>query len=95
MMERNGVVPPGLLRPAIAESWRRCLANGMNPHKPPKPDRLTSRELDHQRERHATARALANHEMQALHRQLGVSSFVLAFAGPDGTLLDSIVAETL
>jgi transcriptional regulator of acetoin/glycerol metabolism len=33
--------------------------------------------------------------MQALHQQLGASHFVLAFASPDGVLLDALMAESL
>jgi transcriptional regulator of acetoin/glycerol metabolism len=94
-MERNGIIPPGLLRPAIAESWRRCLASGLDPRKPPKVDRLEAANLQQQRDLHAKVRNLAIPEMQALHRQLGVNSFVLAFAAPDGVLLDALMAETL
>jgi transcriptional regulator of acetoin/glycerol metabolism len=94
-MERNGVIPPGLLRPAIAESWRRCLANGLDPRRPPKPDRLEAGDLKRQRDLYAKVRNLALPEMESLHKQLGVNGFVLAFAGPDGVLLDALMAEAL
>jgi transcriptional regulator of acetoin/glycerol metabolism len=94
-MEREGVVPPGLLRPAIAESWRRCLANGLDPRRPHIPDRLPAPVLEQHRDRHATVRTLAIPEMQALFRQLGVNRYVLALAAPDGVLLDSLMAESL
>jgi transcriptional regulator of acetoin/glycerol metabolism len=94
-MERNGVIPPGLLRPAIAESWRRCLANGLDPRRPPKPERLEAIGLKQQRDLYAKVRNLAIPEMEALHKQLGVTGFVLAFAGPDGVLLDALMAEAL
>jgi len=95
LMERNGVIPPGLVRPAIAESWRRCLAGGLNPRRAPKPDILEDAALRHQRELFARTRNLAIPEMQALHRQLGAGTYVLAFAGPDGVLLDALMAESL
>jgi transcriptional regulator of acetoin/glycerol metabolism len=94
-MERNGVVPAGLLRPAIAESWRRCLANGLDPRKPPKPERMEDVALQRARDLHAKVRNLAIPEMQALHQQLGTSTYVLAFAGPDGVLLDSMMTAGL
>ncbi len=92
-MERNGVIIPGLLRPAIAESWRRCLGHGLDPRRPPKPDRLEAAALERQRDLYAQVRNLAFPEMQALHQQLGVNQFVLAFAGPDGVLLDALMAD--
>jgi transcriptional regulator of acetoin/glycerol metabolism len=93
MMESGGVIAPGLVRPAIAESWRRCLASGLDPRRPPRADRLTAPVLERHRGQHATVRGLAMAEMPALHRQLGNSAFVLAFAGPDGVLLDTLIAE--
>ena len=94
-MERNGVIPPGLLRPAIAESWRRCLANGLDPRHAPKPERLSAAALEKTRDLYATVRNLAIPEMRALHHQLGVNRSVLVFAAPDGVLLDSLMAESL
>jgi transcriptional regulator of acetoin/glycerol metabolism len=94
-MERNGVVPAGLLRPAIAESWRRCLASGLDPRKPPRPERMADGELQRQRDLYAKVRNLAIPEMQALLQQLGANTFVLAFAGPDGVLLDSMMSASL
>jgi transcriptional regulator of acetoin/glycerol metabolism len=95
LMERNGVIQAGLLRPAIAESWRRCLANGLNPRRAPKTDTLDEAALRRQRDQFAKVRNLAIPEMQALHQQLGAGRYVLAFAGPDGVLLDSLMAESL
>jgi transcriptional regulator of acetoin/glycerol metabolism len=94
-MERNGVVTPGMVRPVIAESWRRCLANGLDPRRPPKAERLAAPSLEQRRELYATVRNLAVTEMQALHRQLGAGKYVLAFAAPDGVLLDSLMAESV
>jgi transcriptional regulator of acetoin/glycerol metabolism len=94
-MERTGVIPAGLLRPAIAESWRRCIANGLDPRRPPKPDRMEASNLEKQRDLYAKVRNLALPEMQTLHQQLGASHFVLAFAGPNGVLLDALMTEQL
>jgi transcriptional regulator of acetoin/glycerol metabolism len=94
-LERSGIVPAGLLRPAITESWRRCVANGLDPRRAPAPDRLSEAELAAHRERHALVRQFALSEMPALHRELGANRFILAFAAPDGVLLDSLVAAPL
>ncbi|OYV62988.1 MAG: hypothetical protein B7Z72_14605 [Gemmatimonadetes bacterium 21-71-4] len=87
-METDHAVPAGLVAPAIAESWRRCLAAGLDPQRPPKIERLTSTSLEHRRRAHDDVRRLARSEMQALHQQLGAENFVLALAAPDGLLLD-------
>jgi len=78
---------------AIAEGWRRCLETGLDPCRTPRTDRILSPALDRHRTQYAPARQLALMEMQVLHRQLGVDAFVLAFAAPDGVLLDSLVSE--
>jgi transcriptional regulator of acetoin/glycerol metabolism len=93
MMEGDRMIPPGLVRLAIAESWRRCLETGLDPCRPPHADRFSGAELERHRARFAPVRELALTEMRALHRQLGVDAFVLAFAAPDGVLLDSLVSD--
>jgi transcriptional regulator of acetoin/glycerol metabolism len=93
IMEGDRMIPPGLVRLAIAESWRRCLETGLDPCRPPHADRLSGVALEQHRARFAPVRELALTEMRALHRQLGVNAFVLAFAAPDGVLLDSLVSD--
>jgi transcriptional regulator of acetoin/glycerol metabolism len=93
IMEGDRMIPPGLVRLAIAESWRRCLETGLDPCRPPHADRFSGAELERHRARFAPVRELALAEMRALHRQLGVDAFVLAFAAPDGVLLDSLVSD--
>ncbi len=92
-MESGGIVTPGLLRPAIAESWRRCLAKGLDPRRPPPADRLCATALERARAQHEAVRGLALAEMPGLHRQLGNNAYVLAFAAPDGVLLDTVIAD--
>jgi transcriptional regulator of acetoin/glycerol metabolism len=93
LMEEDRMIPPGLVRLAIAESWRRCLETGLDPCRPPHADRFSAPALEQHRARFAPVRELALAEMRALHRQLGVDAFVLAFAAPDGVLLDSLVSD--
>jgi transcriptional regulator of acetoin/glycerol metabolism len=93
MMEGDRFIPPGLVRLAIAESWRRCLETGLDPCRAPRADRIIAPALERHRAQYAPVRQLALAEMQALHRQLGVDAFVLAFAAPDGVLLDSLVSD--
>lgn len=94
-MQRDGAIPSKFLRPAIAASWQRCLASGLDPYRPASPDRLGEAALSRHRALYATVRNLAIPEMRALHRQLGVEAFVLAFAAPDGVLLESVMAESV
>jgi transcriptional regulator of acetoin/glycerol metabolism len=92
-MESGAIVTPGLVRPAIAESWRRCLAQGLDPRRPPQADRLTAAGLERARGQHEAVRGIALAEMPGLHRQLGNNAYILAFAAPDGVLLDTIIAD--
>ncbi|MCF3948047.1 sigma-54-dependent Fis family transcriptional regulator [Acidiphilium sp. AL] len=94
LMERDRAIPPGLVPAAIAESWRRCIAVGLDPRHPPKIARLSATALNRSRAAHETVYHLARAEMQALHRQLGAHSFVLAFAAPDGVLLDTLMVPS-
>ena len=93
LLELGRAIPAGLLAAPIAASWRRCLDAGLDPHHPPNVARIEQNALERHRAAHETARRLARAEMQALHRQLGRDSFVLAFADPDGVLIDSLVSE--
>jgi transcriptional regulator of acetoin/glycerol metabolism len=93
LMVENRIIPPGLVRLAIAESWRRCLDTGLNPERPPVLERVCGPELERQRTHYAPVRRLALAEMQSLHRQLGVDAFVIAFAAPDGLLLDTVMSD--
>ncbi len=93
IMEGDRIIPPGLVRLAIAESWRRCLETGLDPCRAPRADRILAPALERHRAQYAPVRELALAEMQSLHKQLGVDAFVLAFAAPDGVLLDTLVSE--
>lgn len=94
LLELGRAIPAGLLVAPIAASWRRCLEAGLEPNRPPEMERLNRDELERHRAAHETIRRLAHTEMQTLHQQLGRDTFVLAFAAPDGVLLDSIVSDS-
>jgi transcriptional regulator of acetoin/glycerol metabolism len=93
----NGLAIDGMarVRQARAALERSGVANGLDPRRAPAPDRLSEAELAAHRERHALVRQFALSEMPALHRELGANRFILAFAAPDGVLLDSLVAAPL
>ena len=89
LLEGRGVVAANLLSPEISASWQRCLDAGLDPAKPLPPERDDAA-LRAERERHEQVLRLAVAEMQGLHRQIAGSNFMIAFAAPDGTLLDTI-----
>ncbi|WP_201728122.1 sigma-54-dependent Fis family transcriptional regulator [Acidocella sp. C78] len=93
LLELGRAIPAGLLAAPIAASWRRCLDAGLEPHHPPPVERIERHMLERHRAAHETVRRLARAEMQTLQRQLGRDSFMLAFADPEGVLLDALASE--
>ncbi len=90
LLERTGVAQIDLLPPAISASWTRCLQAGLDPHRPMPLEQIDAAGLAMRRERADLTRNLALVEMQALYRQIAGSNFLIAFADPDGVLLDTI-----
>ena len=89
-MERNGAIIPDLVAPEISASWTRCLASGLDPQRPPPIEAIDEAQLKAARDRADLVRALALAEMQTLYHQIAGSNFLIAFASPDGVLLDTI-----
>lgn len=89
-MESHGTAEAGLVPDAIAASWLRCLEGGLDPQRPPALDRIDEAALKASREQGELVRSLALAEMQALYHQMAGSNFLIAFASPDGVLLDTI-----
>jgi transcriptional regulator of acetoin/glycerol metabolism len=89
-LERRGTAPADLLEPEIAASWTRCLQAGLDPGQPPPLTVVDEATLDRAREAREMLRRLAIAEMQNLFHQISGSNFMIAFAAPDGLLLDTI-----
>jgi sigma-54 dependent transcriptional regulator, acetoin dehydrogenase operon transcriptional activator AcoR len=90
LLERHGEIRPSMVPTEIGASWRRCLERGLDPVAPPsgEPDLSALRDA---RDRHERTIRLARTEMELLHRQIAGSNFMIAFASPDGMMLDAIV----
>jgi sigma-54 dependent transcriptional regulator, acetoin dehydrogenase operon transcriptional activator AcoR len=89
VLERRRTTPADLLSSAIAESWTRCLAAGLDPGHPPPLEMVDGRLLREARERSDKLRGLALAEMENLYHQIAGTNFMIAFAAPDGMLLDA------
>ena len=94
LLEHGDVAQPDLLSPEISASWRRCLERGLDPHRPAPLEQIDAAALAAARSRAGLARALALAEMQALYRQIAGSNFLIAFADPDGVLLDTVADQS-
>lgn len=90
LLERQGIAAAGLLPPAIAASWTRCLAAGLDPCKPPPRLVIDEARLREARQRRDLLRRLAQCEMENLYHQIAGSNFMVAFAAADGVLLDAV-----
>ena len=89
-LERHGVAKADLVAPEISASWTRCLNAGLDPHHAPKLDAIDEFALGHARKQVELTRQLALAEMEALYQQIAGSNFLIAFAAPNGVLLDTI-----
>ncbi len=90
VMERHGAATENLVAPEISASWTRCLDLGLDPRRPPPIEAIGEAQLKAARDQADLVRALALAEMQTLYHQIAGSNFLIAFASPDGVLLDTI-----
>ena len=91
-LETKGVPPAELLAPDIYDSWVRSVGYGLDMRRPPSIEMVSPAVFKSEQERHSLVRGLALAEMETLHHQISGSNFLIAFATPDGLLLD-VVAD--
>ena len=91
---RDGIVPANLLSVQIYDSWMRCVALGLDAGRPPHRDIASAAELRSEWERHGLVRGMALAEMETLHQQIAGTNFLIAFATPEGLLLDIVADES-
>ena len=85
----RGSVPVDLLAPDIHESWRLCIDAGLDPSAP-RAVHYDDTGLQRARRENSLLRGLALAEMHTLHQQIAGTNFMIAFAMPDGMLLDIV-----
>jgi transcriptional regulator of acetoin/glycerol metabolism len=90
VLERRHMTPADLLAPEISASWTRCLDHGLDPENPPPLRSIGEPALRRARETAGAMRPLVLAEMENLHQQIAGSNFIIAFALPDGLLLDTM-----
>jgi sigma-54 dependent transcriptional regulator, acetoin dehydrogenase operon transcriptional activator AcoR len=78
------------LTPDIYDSWMRCISIGLDTRHPPPPEIVSMAVLRKEQERYSLTRGLALAEMHTLHQQIAGSNFMIAFATPEGVLLDFV-----
>src|SRR6195952_3368699 len=90
VLERRHLTPTDLLPSEISASWTRCLELGLDPGHPPPLQHIPEIALRRARESSGAMRPLVIAEMENLHQQIAGSNFVIAFALPDGLLLETL-----
>jgi len=93
-LEGQRTSPGDLVPPEISASWTRCLDLGLDPHRTPNLEAIGEAQLKAARDRVDLVRSLALAEMQTLYHQIAGSNFLIAFASPDGILLDTIADQS-
>jgi transcriptional regulator of acetoin/glycerol metabolism len=89
LRSRGAALPPGGLPPAeILDSWVRCSRGGLDLASAPPIQVVDEGDLGRRRERAAIVRRLALAELETLCHQIAGSNFLLAFADPEGVVLD-------
>ena len=86
---RGSALPPdGLPAGEILDSWARCLEAGLDFSGATPLQVIDAHEVARRRDRAAVVRRLAQAELETLSQQIAGSNFLLAFADPEGIILD-------
>jgi len=86
---RGSAMPPdGLPAGDILDSWARCLEAGLDFTAAAPRQVVDAHDLERRRDRASVVRRLAQGELETLSQQIAGSNFLLAFADPDGVILD-------
>lgn len=90
VLETRGTVAQNAMPEAIADSWHRCLRSGLNPLGKPIEAVVSRQELLARKQQAARVLALTRPELEMLSSQIAGSNYLVAFADPDGVVLDTI-----
>ena len=74
----------------IAESWTRCITNGLDPFKGPKKSVVSSQQLGQIRDEKEDLRKIVIPELELLYSQVAGTNFMVAFSDNEGLVLDTI-----
>jgi transcriptional regulator of acetoin/glycerol metabolism len=94
LLEERGSASATMLPDEIKASWERCLAAGLDPRRPPQMRVAGTTEVREARGRHDLVLRLATAEMRCLNHQIAGTNYLIAFAAPDGMLLETIADPT-
>jgi len=90
-LETRGTVAQDAMPEAIADSWHRCLRFGLDPLGKPIEAVVSRQELLARKQKAARVLALTRPELELLGSQIAGSNYLVAFADPDGVVLDTML----
>ncbi|HEY4814333.1 MAG TPA: sigma-54-dependent Fis family transcriptional regulator [Chthoniobacterales bacterium] len=83
-------IPDGWIRPEVRDSWQRCLDAGLDPQSAPDVPPVPTSDLKALREQDTDLYAIAKMEVRNLYSQIAGSNFMVAFATPSATILETV-----
>lgn len=92
-LEISGKFAYGAVPEPIADSWRRCMRQGMDPLGKPEECMVSHADLHQRREKLDLVMRLVRPELELLSAQIAGANFLVAFADSDGVILDQIIDE--
>lgn len=90
-LEKDGRFASGALSEHIADSWHRCLSNGLNPKGSPIDASISFEALHQEKEKHRRLLAVVRPELELLSTQIAGTNHMTAFADSNGVVLDVIM----
>lgn len=90
-LETKGRFAAGAVPEAIADSWHRCLQNGLDPMGEPIDAVLSFQELRERKEKNERLIAIVRPELELLSNQIAGTNYMTAFADDTGVVLDAIM----
>ncbi len=90
-LENKGVFSHGAVPDLIADSWHRCLQNGLDPKGEPIDAVLSYQELRAAKEKNERLISIVRPELELLSNQIAGTNYMTAFADREGVVLDAIM----
>jgi len=90
-LEKRREFAHGAVPEKIADSWHRCLRNGLDPIGDPVDAMLSHQDLYETKQRHEKLISIVRPELELLSNQIAGTNYMTAFADSGGVVLDAIM----
>ncbi len=88
LLNEQGMVLESVLNSDIAQSWQRCLDQGLDPNTTPQDCVLSFEKFYQRKQREERYLTLARPEMELLSNQIAGPNYLIAFGDSEGVVLD-------